>query len=330
NNDEITEIEHGAVIVATGASELETDEYLRGREPGVVTLRELETALAGGGTEELKEKVNKAQSVVLIQCVGSRCDERPYCSRICCNKSIKNALKLKELNPDTNIYVLYRDIRAYGLHELDYRQAREKGIIFIRYQEDDKPVVTSENGALKVHIFEPTLRRKVVIEADLIGLAVGIAAGSENKVISQMLKIPLNSEGFFLEAHVKLRPVDFATDGVFVCGLAHYPKDVSESVAQARAAAARAMTVLSKDTIEAEGKVSQVRAESCAACGACVAVCPFAAIEIDEINRVAVVNESLCKGCGACSATCRSCAIDLRGFRDEQLVAAMEAIVEWL
>jgi heterodisulfide reductase subunit A len=330
NNDEITEIEHGAVIVATGASELETDEYLRGREPGVVTLRELETALAGGGTEELKEKVNKAQSVVLIQCVGSRCDERPYCSRICCNKSIKNALKLKELNPDTNIYVLYRDIRAYGLHELDYRQAREKGIIFIRYQEDDKPVVTSENGALKVHIFEPTLRRKVVIEADLIGLAVGIAAGSENKVISQMLKIPLNSEGFFLEAHVKLRPVDFATDGVFVCGLAHYPKDVSESVAQARAAAARAMTVLSKDTIEAEGKVSPVRAESCAACGACVAVCPFAAIEIDEINRVAVVNESLCKGCGACSATCRSCAIDLRGFRDEQLVAAMEAIVEWL
>ncbi|MHC4656489.1 MAG: FAD-dependent oxidoreductase, partial [Planctomycetota bacterium] len=202
NNDEITEIEHGAVIVATGASELETDEYLRGREPGVVTLRELETALAGGGTEELKEKVNKAQSVVLIQCVGSRCDERPYCSRICCNKSIKNALKLKERNPDTNIYVLYRDIRAYGLHELDYRQAREKGIIFIRYQEDDKPVVTSENGALKVHIFEPTLRRKVVIEADLIGLAVGIAAGSENKVISQMLKIPLNSEGFFLEAHV--------------------------------------------------------------------------------------------------------------------------------
>ncbi len=330
NNDEITEIEHGAVIVATGASELETDEYLRGREPGVVTLRELETALAGGGTEELKEKVNKALSVVLIQCVGSRCDERPYCSRICCNKSIKNALKLKERNPDTNIYVLYRDIRAYGLHELDYREAREKGIIFIRYQEDDKPVVTSENGALKVRIFEPTLRRKVVIEADLIGLAVGIAAGSENKVISQMLKIPLNSEGFFLEAHVKLRPVDFATEGVFVCGLAHYPKDVSESVAQARAAAARAMTILSKETIEAEGKVSQVRAENCAACGACVAVCPFAAIEIDEINRVAVVNESLCKGCGACSATCRSCAIDLRGFRDEQLVAAMEAIVEWL
>ncbi|MHC4310595.1 MAG: 4Fe-4S binding protein [Planctomycetota bacterium] len=143
-----------------------------------------------------------------------------------------------------------------------------------------------------------------------------------------MLKVPLNSEGFFLEAHVKLRPVDFATDGVFICGLAHYPKDVSESVAQARAAAARAMTVLSKDTIEAEGKVSRVRTQSCAACGACVAVCPFGAIEIDEEEHAAVVNEALCKGCGACSATCRSGGIDLRGFRDEQLVAAIEAIVE--
>ncbi|MHC4593488.1 MAG: FAD-dependent oxidoreductase [Planctomycetota bacterium] len=327
SNDSEVEVEHGAVIVATGAQELETDEYLRGQDPRAITLRELETALAQNDGE-LKDKLDKARCVVLIQCVGSRCDERPYCSRICCNKSIKNALKLKELNPDINVYVLYRDVRAYGLHELDYRKAREQGIIFIRYEEDAKPVVTSENGILNVRMLDPTLRRKVVIEADLVGLAVGITAGSGNKVLSQMLKIPLNSEGFFLEAHVKLRPVDFATDGVFVCGLAHYPKDVSESIAQARAAAARAMTVLSKETIEAVGKVSQVRIESCAACGACVAVCAFGAIEIDEVNHVAVVNEALCKGCGACSATCRSGAIDLRGFRDEQLIAAMEAIVE--
>jgi heterodisulfide reductase subunit A len=328
NSDEtIVEVEHGAVIVATGAQELETDEYLRGQDPRAITLCELEAALAQNDGE-LKDKLDKARCVVLIQCVGSRCDERPYCSRICCNKSIKNALKLKELNPDINVYVLYRDVRAYGLHELDYRKAREQGIIFIRYEEDAKPVVTSKNGILNVRMLDPTLRRKVVIEADLVGLAVGITAGSGNKVLSQMLKIPLNSEGFFLEAHVKLRPVDFATDGVFVCGLAHYPKDVSESIAQARAAAARAMTVLSKETIEAVGKVSQVRTESCAACGACVAVCAFGAIEIDEVNHVAVVNEALCKGCGACSATCRSGAIDLRGFRDEQLVAAMEAIVE--
>jgi heterodisulfide reductase subunit A len=283
--------------------------------------------LAGNGAE-LKEKLNKAHSVVLVQCVGSRCDERPYCSRICCNKSIKNALKLKECNPDVNIYVLYRDVRAYGLHELAYKQAREKGVIFIRYEEDDKPVVSCENGALTVSVFDRILRRKVVINPDLIGLAVGITTPSENKVLSQMLKVPLNSEGFFLEAHVKLRPVDFATDGVFVCGLAHYPKDVSESVAQARAAAARAMTVLSKETIEAEAKVSQVRTESCAACGACVAVCPFGAVEIDETEHAAVVNEALCKGCGACSASCRSGAIDLRGFRDEQLINAIQAVME--
>jgi heterodisulfide reductase subunit A len=325
-DDAVTEVEHGAVVVASGAKELETDEYLRGQDPRVVTLCELETALAGDGAE-LKEKLDKARSIVLMQCVGSRCDERPYCSRICCNKSIKNALKLKEYNPDINIYILYRDVRTYGLHELAYKQAREKGVIFIRYEEDTKPQVTCDNRALNVCVFDPVLRRKVVINADLIGLAVGITAPSENKVLSQMLKVPLNSEGFFLEAHVKLRPVDFATDGVFVCGLAHYPKDVSESVAQARAAAARAMTVLSKEAIEAEGKVSQVRIENCAACGACVAVCPFVAIEIDETKRAAVVNEALCKGCGACSAACRSGAIDLRGFSNEQLVNAIQAIV---
>jgi heterodisulfide reductase subunit A len=178
-----------------------------------------------------------------------------------------------------------------------------------------------------VHVFDPILRRKIVIDADLIGLAVGITAPAENKVLSQRLKVPLNSDGFFLEAHVKLRPVDFATEGIFVCGLAHYPKDVSESVAQARAAAARAMTILSKKTIEAEGKVSQVRTENCAACGACVAVCPYGAIELDEIKRAAVVNEALCKGCGACAATCRSGAIDLRGFGDEQLAAAIQAAI---
>ncbi|MHC4626768.1 MAG: CoB--CoM heterodisulfide reductase iron-sulfur subunit A family protein, partial [Planctomycetota bacterium] len=321
------EIEHGAVIVATGGQELETDEYLHGQDPRVLTLRELEQALAAENSE-LRDKVNNAKSVVLIQCVGSRCEARPYCSRICCNKSIKNALKLKEQNPDVNIYILYRDVRAYGLHELAYKQARERGIIFIRYEEDVKPKVTCENGRLNVGVFDSILRCSLTIDADLIGLAVGTVAPPENKVLSQMLKVPLNSEGFFLEAHVKLRPVDFATDGVFVCGLAHYPKDVSESVAQARAAAARAMTVLSKDTIEAEGKVSRVRAESCAACGACSAVCPFGAIEIDQEKRVSVVNEALCKGCGACAASCPSGSIDLQGFRDEQLVAAIEAIVD--
>ncbi len=325
-NESLEEVEHGVVVVATGGKELETDEYMHGGDPRVVTLRELDGAL-GGDETDLKGRLESARSVVLIQCVGSRCDDRPYCSRICCNSSIKNALRLKEQNPDTNIYVLYRDVRAYGVHELAYKEAREKGIIFIRYEEDNKPQVKSENGTLSVHVFDPVLRRTLAIDADVIGLAVAIVAPAENKPLSQMLKVPLNSEGFFLEAHVKLRPVDFATDGVFVCGLAHYPKDVSESIAQARAAAGRAMTILSKETIEAEGKVSQVRPDRCAACGACVAVCPYGAIEIDEDKCIAVVNEALCKGCGACSATCRSGAIDLRGFRDEQVVAAIEALV---
>ena len=326
-DEAVVEIEHGAVLVATGGNELESDEYLRGQDPRVVTLRELEEALAGSGPDDLQDKLKQARSVVLVQCVGSRCEERPYCSRICCNKSIKNALKLKQQNPEVNIYVLYRDVRAYGLHELAYRQAREEGVIFIRYEEDAKPRVTLQDGSLQVHVSDPVLGREIAINADVIGLAVGIVAPAENKTLSQMLKVPLNSEGFFLEAHVKLRPVDFATEGVFVCGLAHYPKDVSESVAQARAAVGRAMTILSKETIEAEGKVSQIRSDRCAACGACVAVCPFNAIEIDEVQRLAVVNEALCKGCGTCSAICRSGAIDLRGFRNEQLMAAIEAIL---
>jgi len=324
---EPVEVNHGAVVVATGANELETDEYLRGQDDRIVTLRELEAALSGDGSD-LKQKLAQAQNAVLIQCVGSRCDERPYCSRICCNKSIKNALKLKELNPKGNVYVLYRDIRAYGLHELAYRDAREKGILFIRYEEAAKPAVFREDDRLRVRLFAPVLRREIVIDADLIGLAVGMEAPAENKALSQMLKVPLNNEGFFLEAHVKLRPVDFATEGVFVCGLAHYPKDVSESVAQARAAAGRAMTVLSKDAIKAEGKVAQVHADRCSACGTCVGVCAFRAVEIDKAKGVAVVNEALCKGCGTCSATCRCEAIDLRGFRNEQLVAAIQAITE--
>ncbi len=324
NGDEpAAEVELGVVIVATGGKEVETDEYLRGKDSRVLTLRELEGAL-GGNSADTEAALDEARSVVLIQCVGSRCTEQPYCSRICCNASIKIALKLKERSPDTNVYVLYRDMRTYGLHELAYKEARDRGVLFIRYEEDRKPQVTSQDGALKVRVFDPVLRRQTIIDADLIGLAGGIAP-SENKAISQMLKVPLNSDGFFLEAHVKLRPVDFATEGVFVCGLAHYPKDVSECIAQARAAAGRAMTLLSKDTIEAEGKVSQVRDGRCAACGACVAVCAFGAIEIDEEKHEAVVNEALCKGCGACTATCRSGAIDLRGFRDEQLIAAIEA-----
>jgi heterodisulfide reductase subunit A len=318
------EIEHGAVIVATGARELDTTEYMRGSDPRVVTQKELELALGGDG--DAAPDLDGVRSAVFIQCVGSRDEERPYCSRICCNMAIKNALKLKGRNPEANVHVLYRDVRAYGLSELRYREARERGVIFIRYEPESPPAVAAHNGALRVRVDEPILGRRLAIDADLVALAPAITADPGNKTTAQMLKVPLNDDGFFLEAHVKLRPVDFATDGVFVCGLAHYPKDASEAIAQAKAAAGRALAVLSRGRIEADGKVSRVKATRCEACGACVSVCAYGAIEIDEAKNVAVVNEAVCKGCGACAATCRSSAIDLGGFRDEQVVAALQAV----
>jgi len=316
------EIEHGVVIIASGAGEHKPTEYLYGKDDRVVTQRELEAML----DESEKSKLSTTKSVVMIQCVGSRDDEKPYCSRVCCSNAVKNAIELKELNPKTSVYILFRDMRTYGLRERFYRSAREKGVVFIRYDKDEKPRVQKSGDDLTVEVKDKILNKTLSINPDLVVLSTGIDPNPENKVLSQMLKVPLDQDKFFLEAHVKLRPVDFATDGVFVCGLAHYPKDISETIAQARAAAGRAATVLSKATIEAEGKVSAIRNERCSGCGACVEVCAYSAIEIDPEMGIAVVNEALCKGCGACAATCRAAAIDLRGFRDEQILSALEAI----
>ena len=352
-----TEIEHGVIIVATGGNEYKPDEYLYGEDEGVITQRELEEELKESAlvlqcsSAPVDEKLEKGsngklehlKTVVMIQCVGSRDDDRPYCSRICCSEAVKNALQLKKLNPGINIYILYRDVRTYGLKEQYYKKAREEGIIFIRYEQGTEPKIiksapvlqcsgapvnenTETREPLKVSVFEPVLQRELIIAADMVVLSVGIVAPGANKELSQMLKVPLNDEGFFLEAHVKLRPVDFATDGIFVCGLAHYPKDVSESIAQAKAAAGRALTVLSRNEIEAEGKVSRVRKEKCVGCGVCVEVCAYKAIELDPLEKIAVVNEALCKGCGACAASCRPGAIDLKGFTNEQVLAVLDAV----
>ena len=317
-----SEIEHGVVIIASGGEEYQPKEYLYGEDDRVITQRELEDMLNGSD----QTKLSSLAKVVMIQCVGSRDDERTYCSRVCCANAIKNAIKLKELNPRLSIYILFRDIRTYGLKESFYRSAREKGIIFVRYDEEEKPDVHQNSNGLAVDVRDKILNKTLAINPDLLVLSAGIVPNPENKLLSQFLKVPLDSDGFFLEAHVKLRPVDFATDGVFVCGLAHYPKDIGETIAQARAAAGRAATVLSKDTIEAEGKVSYIREERCSGCGACVEVCAYNAIELDPEKRIATVNEGLCKGCGACSATCRAAAIDLKGFRNEQILEALEAI----
>ena len=314
-------VEHGAVVIATGGLAVEPSQYLYGQDDRVLTQRDFEERLASGDGS-----LARLRSVVMIQCVESRDDERPYCSRVCCSAAIKNALTFKELNPEASVHILYRDVRTYGLKELRYREAREKGVLFCRYEKDEKPIVTADDGDLMVEVDEKVLGRRLILKPDLLVLSAGIAPNPENKALSQMLKVPLGPDGFFLEAHVKLRPVDFATDGVFVCGLAHYPKDLSEAIAQAKAAAGRAATVLSKTGLETEGKVASVIETRCSGCGICVEVCAYKAIELDPETGRAVVNETLCKGCGVCSASCRAAAIDLKGFKNEQILAMLEAV----
>ncbi len=313
--------EHGVAIVATGAYEFKTDEYLYGRHDNVVTQRELEEFIF-----KKDARVAGAESVVMIQCVGSRDAERPYCSRYCCSEAIKNALKLKEDKPDRDITVLYRDIRTYGFKEDYYQRAREANVKFICYDENRKPEVKQSGSKISVTVFDPVLNESVEIETDILALSVGVIANPDNHAISNMLKLSVNQDGFFAEAHVKLRPVDFATDGVFLCGMAHSSKLSDETITQANAAVARACTILTKDFIESEGTTAYVNKDRCMACGLCEANCPFSAVEVDEKEGCAVVNVILCKGCGVCAASCRMNAIDLNGFNNEEILAQIAAL----
>ena len=313
-----TQIEHGIIIVATGATEYEPTEYLYGIDPGVLTQHELEERLAKGQFN--------ARTVIMIQCVGARTKDRPNCSRICCSQAIKNALKIKELSSETEVYVLYKDIRTYGFNEDYYREAANKGVLFICYDDEHKPKVTQENGKLMVLAWEPILGLFVPIETDILTLSVATVANPDNECLARVLKIPLTKDGFFLEAHAKLRPLDFATDGIFLCGLAHSPKLIEESISQACGAAARATTILSKKTLEVEGIVAYVDEDLCVGCGLCVSLCPYSAIEKDEMG-IARVNEVLCKGCGTCGASCPKRAITMRQFTDEQIIAQGIAVL---
>jgi heterodisulfide reductase subunit A-like polyferredoxin len=314
------EIAHGVVVIATGATEYKPQEYLYGQNPLVKTHLELEKLLV-----EQSEVVKEMESLVMINCVGSRNQEHPYCSKVCCNQSIQLALKAKALNPDLNIYVLYRDMRTYGFQEEFYRQARRQGVIFIRYDLEKQPQVRMKNGKLIVTCRDHVLGRELEIEASLLSLAAATAA-RDNAALSQALKVPLNEDGFFLEAHMKLRPVDFSTDGVFLCGLAHGPKPLVETITQAKAAAARACTILNKESLAAGGLTAQVNPLKCSGCGTCESICPAKAVEVDRTEGIAKVNPALCKGCGACAASCRAGAIDVRGFRSEQIMAMLKQI----
>ena len=324
----VEKIEHGVVIIATGGQEYKPNgEYLYGRDPRVVTSLELEEEIAKDNPQ-----MTNCDSLVMIQCVGSRNSERPYCSRVCCSQAIKNALKLKEMKPEMNIYVLYRDMRTYGFKEIYYEEARRRGVIFIRYDLDEKPEVKVVREGdlllLKVKVYDPILDEQLFINADILALGTATTPSTEIRELSQFYKVPLNEDGFFVEAHVKLRPVDFATEGVFMCGLAHGPKFIEESIAQAKAAASRAATILAKDTVMAEGIVASVNENICSGCGICEALCPYSAITVDKTERVAKVNEALCKGCGTCCAACPSGAAQQRGFRRDQLSAMITAALE--
>jgi heterodisulfide reductase subunit A len=315
----LKELEHGVVIVATGAVEYTPTEYLYGKDPRIVTQHELEENIANGQFN--------AKTVVMIQCVGARNEERPNCARICCGQAIKNALKIKEMNPTAEVYVLYKDMRAYGFKEDFYREAAMKGILFINYDDERKPRTAIENGRLRVSFWEPVIKEEVEIEPDIVVLSAATVPNPGNKRVAEMLKVPLTKDGSFLEAHMKLRPVDFATDGVFLCGMAHSPKYVDESIAQACAAASRAATVLSKKTLEMEGIVANVAEDLCSGCRVCEYLCPYSAVEMKDKDGkpIAHILEALCKGCGACGTACPTKAITLGHFTTEEILAQIDA-----
>jgi heterodisulfide reductase subunit A len=324
----VTEIKHGAAVIATGADEYKPTEYLYGEDDRVMTNLELEEQIAQG-----EARVMNAQSLVMIQCVGCRNEDRNYCARICCSNSVKNALKLKEINPRMDITILFRDMRTYGFSEDYYRDASNKDIKFIRYEPQDKPQVEAveEEGRrmLRVTATDYTLRKKLAIDADLLSLAAAVIPSAGNREISQLFKVSLGPDDWFKEAHVKLRPVEFGTDGVYLCGIAHYPKHISETINQAYGAAGRVLTLLSHDTVTASGSVAEVNESNCISCGACITVCSYGAIEFYETpeGRKARVNPVLCKGDGLCNTVCPTAAISLKHFTDEELLGQIDTAI---
>ncbi|MCG8635388.1 MAG: 4Fe-4S dicluster domain-containing protein, partial [Desulfobacterales bacterium] len=315
-------VEHGAAIIATGGMEYKPDEYMYGKHPDVLTHLDMDAAL-----REEDERVASAKSVVFVQCVGSRNEENPYCSKVCCTHSLKSAIALKKMDVRKRVYVVYRDIRSYGFREDLYQKAREMGVLFIRYDLEKMPKLKlNGDGNLEFTALDHVLQMEVLVNPDLVVLASGIVPG-DNKPLFEKFKIPVNAEGFLVEAHAKLRPVDFASDGLFVAGLAHYPKPLEESIAQARASVARAMTILSRDSLKVGGVVADVTPEKCAVCLTCVRTCPYSIPFIHE-DGYARIEASECHGCGACVAECPGKAIKLNHFTDQQILAKTDALFE--
>ncbi len=319
---EESEIEHGVATVAIGGFEYQPTEYQYGNDPRIVTSLELDKKLIAD--DPIFKEI---QTAVFIQCVGSREPDRPYCSRICCSHSVEAALEIKEKNPDANVFILNRDIRTYGEREEMYKRAREAGVLFIRYTVDQKPEVVIEDGKVIVKTFDEILGRPLEIETDLLSLATAVLPNNDVE-LAQFFKVAMNEDGFFVEKHAKLGPSEFATDGVFLCGLAHFPKSIDESIAQGQAAASRAVTLLAQGTVKTSGEVASINPMLCSSCGICVAVCPYSAPNFLEEGRFAgksEINPVMCKGCGICVSSCRSGAISLKGFDNEQILAMISA-----
>jgi len=315
------EVEYGAAVIATGGEEYKPTEYLYGENPKVLTQLEFEDLL-----------VNRPQTlpaepwVAMIQCVGCREPEHQYCSRICCSEAVKNALTLKELNPKARVFVLYRDIRTFGFKELYYKKARDLGVQFLRYDIGQKPVVSAKGDRLEIKVLDQNLQAPLTLPADYLVLSAAIRPHPDSKQVSQLFKLPLDADGFFMEAHLKLRPLDFASGGLFLCGLAHSPKFADETIAQAQGAASRALTVLTQQEMWVGGAVAQVIKDRCAECLTCVRTCPFEVPVIDSKAHVAFIDPAKCQGCGICASECPHKAIQIMHNRDEQLLAEINAI----
>jgi len=305
--------------VATGAREYKPKEYLYGEDRRVMTQIDLGKRLEVRGASDLNQ-------VVMIQCVGSRNEENPNCSRVCCQSAIKNALHVKELNPDANVWILYRDIRTYGLLEDYYTEARRQGVLFFRFSKDEPPKVESTEKGLFVTFRDHVLQRELRVSTDILVLSAGMVP-EDTEDLSSILKLQRNPEGYFIEAHVKLRPVDLANEGIFVCGTAHSPQLISESISQAMAASSRASTFLSQSEIILSAVTAKVDGDRCAACLICVRVCPYGVPRINQ-DGVSEIDEALCQGCGTCAAECPAKAIELNWYEDDQLMSKVDALLQ--
>ncbi|MHB1034415.1 MAG: 4Fe-4S binding protein [Pirellulales bacterium] len=314
------QVKHGVVIVATGAKEHKPQTYGYGQSDRVLTQLELSERL-GAGDLALPEE----PTIAMIQCVEQRDAQRPYCSRVCCTAAVKNALALQERYPRARIVILYRDMRTYGFREAAYREAREKGVLFVRYEPEEPPRLET-NGRLELHVREPALGRELCLAPDLVVLAAPMTPRADRQELSELLRVPLNADGFFLEAHMKLRPVDFASEGLFLCGTAHAPKFIGEAISQANAAAGRAASILSRKKMAVGGQIAWVDPDKCVSCMTCVHVCPYMAPRINEFNK-AEVQSATCMGCGNCTAECPAKAITLRHYIDAQILAAVNGLL---